>query len=205
MFKIAVLVSGGGTNLQAIINAIANNKLEDCIIDVVISSNSNAYALERAKENNIDTFIISKKDFANPSDEILKILNDRRIDLIVLAGYLSILKGNILKKYKNKIINIHPSLIPAFCGKDMYGIKVHESVIESGVKITGCTVHYVNEGVDEGAIILQTPITVEDNDTPELLQKRLLKYEHESLIKAIELISKNKLQVTKNKTRLIKE
>ena len=202
MFKIAVLVSGGGTNLQAIINAIKNKKLHNCKIEIVISNNQKAFALERAKKNNIDNIVICKKDYANVNDEITKILDNKKIDLVVLAGYLSILEGKILKKYKNKIINIHPSLIPSFCGKDMYGLKVHDAIIKSGVKVTGCTVHYVNEGIDQGAIILQEVMKINDDDTSETLQKRLLKLEHKSLIKTIDLISKNKIEIFQNKTKL---
>lgn len=144
MFKIAVLASGSGSNLQAIIDAIESKRL-NCKIEMVIGSKEGIFALDRAKANNIETYIVSKKEYGNKtSDKILE-LTKSKVDLIVLAGYLSILQGDILKEFKDRIINIHPSLIPSFCGSNMYGIKVHEAVLKSGVKVTGCTVHFVNE------------------------------------------------------------
>ena len=194
MFKIAVLASGGGTNLQSIIDSIDNGSL-NCKIEMVIGSKEGIYALERAKIKGIKSYIISKEKYGNKtSDKILE-LTKGKVDLIVLAGYLSILEGNLLKEFKDKIINIHPSLIPSFCGPKMYGLKVHEAVINSGVKFTGCTVHFVNEEVDGGAIILQEVVPVYFEDTKEELQKRVLEKEHILLPKAIELISKNKVQI----------
>ncbi|MGL5647054.1 MAG: phosphoribosylglycinamide formyltransferase, partial [Clostridium sp.] len=153
MFKIAVLTSGGGSNLQSIIDNINSGNI-NAKIDIVIGSKDRIYSLERAKENNINFEVVSKKEYGNKtSDKILDLV--KNVDLIVLAGYLSILEGEILKRFENKIINIHPSLIPAFCGDKMYGERVHKAVIEKGVKYTGCTVHFVNEEVDGGAIILQ--------------------------------------------------
>ena len=201
MFNIAVLASGGGTNLQSIIDSIDNGSL-NCKIEMVIGSKEGIYALERAKIKGIKSYIISKEKYGNKtSDKILE-LTKGKVDLIVLAGYLSILEGNLLKEFKDKIINIHPSLIPSFCGPKMYGLKVHEAVINSGVKFTGCTVHFVNEEVDGGAIILQEVVPVYFEDTKEELQKRVLEKEHILLPKAIELISKNKVQIINGKTRI---
>ena len=193
MFKIAVLVSGNGTNLQAIIDHYLNNP--DIKISLVISNKADAYALKRANLANIPTMIISKKDFPNQSDEILKQVKANNIDLIVLAGYLSILSGSIINEYKNKIINIHPSLIPAFCGPGMYGHHVHEAVIKSGVRYSGCTVHFVNGGVDSGPIILQQAVDVFYTDTPDSIAAKILVYEHKLLVKAIDLIANNKVIV----------
>lgn len=192
MFKIAVLISGGGTNLQSIIDSIESKYL-NCSIEFVISDREDAYGIERAKKHNIKTYVLNRKEFGDKlSDKILEIV-DGKVDLIVLAGYLSILKGNILVKFKNRIINIHPSLIPSFCGSGMYGIKVHEKALEYGVKITGCTVHFVDEGTDTGKIILQKAVEVMDDDTPEILQKRVLVQEHKALPEAIKLLSENKV------------
>ena len=193
MFKIAVLVSGNGTNLQAIIDHYLNNP--DIKISLVISNKKDAYALKRAGLANIPTMVISKKDFPNQSDEILKQVKANNIDLIVLAGYLSILSGSIINEYKNKIINIHPSLIPAFCGPGMYGHHVHEAVIKSGVRYSGCTVHFVNGGVDSGPIILQRAVDVFYTDTPDSIAAKILVYEHKLLVKAIDLIANNKVIV----------
>lgn len=193
MFKIAVLVSGNGTNLQAIIDHYLNNP--DINISLVISNKKDAYALKRAGLANIPTMVISKKDFPNQSDEILKQVKANNIDLIVLAGYLSILSGSIINEYKNKIINIHPSLIPSFCGPGMYGHHVHEAVIKSGVRYSGCTVHFVNGGVDSGPIILQQAVDVFYTDTPDSVAAKILVYEHKLLVKAIDLIANNKVIV----------
>lgn len=193
MFKIAVLVSGNGTNLQAIIDHYLNNP--DIKISLVISNKADAYALKRASLANIPTMVISKKDFPNQSDEISKQVKANNIDLIVLAGYLSILSGSIINEYKNKIINIHPSLIPAFCGPGMYGHHVHEAVIKSGVRYSGCTVHFVNGGVDSGPIILQQAVDVFYTDTPDSIAAKILVYEHKLLVKAIDLIANNKVIV----------
>ena len=193
MFKIAVLVSGNGTNLQAIIDHYLNNP--DIKISLVISNKADAYALKRASLANIPTMVISKKDFPNQSDEILKQVKANNIDLIVLAGYLSILSGSIINEYKNKIINIHPSLIPSFCGPGMYGHHVHEAVIKSGVRYSGCTVHFVNGGVDSGPIILQQAVDVFYTDTPDSVAAKILVYEHKLLVKAIDVIANNKVIV----------
>lgn len=201
MFKIAVLVSGGGTNLQSIIDAVKVGEL-DCKIEMVISSKDDVYALERAKEAGIDTYVVSKKEYGeNQSNRILE-LTEGKVDLIVLAGYLSILDGEILDKFKNRIINIHPSLIPSFCGPKMYGIHVHEAAIKKGVKVSGCTVHFVNNEVDGGAIILQEAVPVYFEDSAEDLQKRILVKEHLLLPKAIKLISEGKVNVIDGRSKI---
>lgn len=179
MINIAILVSGNGTNLQAIIDAIDTKIINDAQISIIISNNKNAYALQRAK--NIKSKFISSKD----SHILLQTLLQNNIDLIVLAGYLPILPSDIILKYENKIINIHPSLIPSFCGKGFYGEKVHEAVLKAGVKITGATTHFVDCTVDTGKIIMQKAVEVYDNDTVETLKKRVLAVEHEILVKSI--------------------
>ena len=171
--KIAVLVSGGGTNLQALIDAQKNEILKSGKIELVISNNSNAFALKRAEENNIPFEIIDKKDFEERLKEILK---SHKIELIVLAGFTAILSENFVKDYDKRIINIHPSLIPSFCGKCFYGIKVHEAALKKGVKITGATTHFVNEIVDGGEIIMQKAVEVYEDDTAEKLQKRVMEF-----------------------------
>lgn len=201
MFKIAVLVSGGGTNLQSVIDAVQNGDL-DCKIEMVISSKEGAFGIERAKKHGIETHVISRKEYgAKQSDKILELI-DGKVDLIVLAGYLSILEGKILDKYSNKIINIHPSLIPSFCGPRMYGLKVHEAAIQKGVKFSGCTVHFVNNEVDGGSIIMQEAVPVYFEDDAESLQKRILVKEHLLLPQAIKLISKNKLTIIDNRVKI---
>lgn len=201
MFKVAVLASGGGTNLQSIIDSIDSGKL-NCKIEMVIGSKEGIFALERAKVKGIKTYIISKKEYGDKtSDKILE-LTKGKVDLIVLAGYLSILEGDILKEFKDRIINIHPSLIPSFCGPRMYGLKVHEAVVNSGVKYTGCTVHFVNEEVDRGAILLQDVVPVYYEDTKEILQKRVLEKEHILLPMAIDLISKGKVEIINGKAKI---
>ncbi|EDS77575.1 phosphoribosylglycinamide formyltransferase [Clostridium botulinum C str. Eklund] len=203
MLKIAVLISGGGSNLQSIIDNIESKKL-NCSIECVISDKEGAFGIERAKEHNIKTFVFDRKIYKNTvSQKILEVLEEK-VDLIVLAGYLSIIKGDILKKFKNKIINIHPSLIPSFCGKGMYGIKVHEKALEYGVKVTGCTVHFVDEGTDTGSIIIQKTVNVENDDTPEILQKRVLVEEHKALPEAIGLIADGKIKVKNGKVYISK-
>lgn len=204
MFKIAVLASGGGSNLQSIIDNIENGFL-NCTIEMVIGSKEGIYALERGKENGIETFVVSRKDYGNKtSDKILELAKERNIDLIVLAGYLSILEGNILKEYKNKIINIHPSLIPSFCGEKMYGLNVHKAAIKKGVKVSGCTVHFVNDEVDGGEIIIQKAVPVYFEDTAEVLQKRILKEEHKILPLAIKYISEGKIEIKSGRVNILK-
>lgn len=206
MLNIAVFVSGGGTNLQAIIDNIEDGSISKARIALVISNKADAYALERAKKHNIKTKVISKKDFDDRIDYInaqLDILEEHKIDLIVLAGYLSIVPELIIKKYSNKIINVHPSLIPAFSGKGYYGLKVHEEVLKRGCKLTGATVHFVDEGTDTGLIIMQKAVGVEVEDTAESLQKRVMeKAEWIILPKTIDLISNNMIVTIDNKVHI---
>lgn len=195
MLRVAAFVSGGGTNLQAIIDAQAAGTIRDAKVELVISNVSTAYALERAKNAGIKTAVIRKKDFENAAqweDALVKELKDNRIDLIVLAGFMSILSENFIKQFPNKIINVHPSLIPSFCGEGMYGLHVHEAALAKGVKVTGATVHYVNEIVDGGEIIAQKAVEVLRGDTPEVLQKRVMeKAEWIILPRAIQTIAED--------------
>ena len=202
MFKIAVLVSGGGTDLQSVIDAVENGYI-DGKIEMVIGSREGIYALERAEKHNIDTFVVSRKAYGEESSNKILELTKGKVDLIVLAGFLAILDGEILKEFDNKIINIHPSLIPSFCGPGMYGLKVHEAVIKSGVKFSGCTVHFVNSEVDGGAILLQEAVPVYFEDDAEILQKRILEKEHVILPKAIKLISEAKVNIIEGKAKII--
>lgn len=193
MLKIAVLISGGGSNLQSIIDSIKKDSL-DCSIEIVIADRPNIYGLERAAQNNIKAEVVDRKQHGKELSEKIYSLVKDKVDLIVLAGFLSILNGDILKAFKNRIINIHPSLIPSFCGKGMYGIKVHESAIEYGVKFSGCTVHFVDDGTDTGAIICQKMVPVYAEDTAETLQKRVLVEEHKALPEVIKLFSEGKIK-----------
>ncbi len=177
MLKIAVMVSGGGTNLQAIIDAIENKTLTGVSIDAVISNKKDAYALTRAKEHGIEGICISPKDYESKDAYgayLADFLKKRGVDLVVLAGFLVVLPKNFIDAFEGKIINIHPSLIPSFCGDGFYGLRVHEAALERGVKVTGATVHYVDAGTDTGPIILQKAVYIEDGDTPEMLQKRVM-------------------------------
>ena len=199
MLKLAVLVSGGGTNLQAIIDAISAGKITNACISVVISNNVNAYALERARAHGIEALCISPKDFESReafNQAFLEKLNSYNVDLVVLAGFLVVLPEMMIKEYENRIVNIHPSLIPSFCGKGFYGLKVHEGVLTRGVKVTGATVHFVDEGTDTGPIILQKAVEVKQGDTPEVLQRRVMEQaEWVILPKAIDLIANGKVSV----------
>ncbi len=199
MLKMAVLVSGGGTNLQAIIDSIESGKITNAEIAVVISNNKNAYALERAKKHGIDAKCISPKTFANRqlfNEALLAEIQSYNVDLVVLAGCLVVIPEIMVKAYPNKIINIHPALIPSFCGTGFYGLKVHEGVLERGVKVTGATVHFVDEGTDTGPIILQKAVEVCQGDTPEVLQRRVMEQaEWEIMPKAIDLIANDKICV----------
>ena len=192
--NIAVLVSGGGTNLQALIDAEKNGIIKSGKINLVISNVSSAYALTRAKDNDIETAVITKKSCGgqeNFEKEIIKTLKARNIDLIVLAGFMSILSEDFVSAFPERIINVHPSLIPSFCGKGFYGLKVHEEALKKGVKVTGATVHFVNEIPDGGRIIFQKAVSVKENDTPEKLQKRVMKQaEWKILPLAVERVSK---------------
>jgi len=201
LFKIAVLVSGGGTDLQSVIDAV-ENKYINAKIEMVIGSKEGIYALERAQQHNIDTFVVSRREYGEKSSDKILELTKGKVDLIVLAGFLAILDGEILKEFDNRIINIHPSLIPSFCGPGMYGLKVHEAVIKSGVKFSGCTVHFVNSEVDGGAILLQEAVPVYFEDDAEILQKRILEKEHVILPKAIKLISEGKVNIIEGKAKI---
>ena len=196
MLKIVVCVSGGGTNLQAIIDSINSGKLENTEIVGVISNNPNAYALERAKNAGIKGICVSPKSFADREEfnkAFLDALNDFNPDLVVLAGFLVVIPKIVIEAYRGRIINIHPSLIPSFCGTGFYGLKVHEAALQRGVKITGATVHYVDEGTDTGPIIMQKAVEVLDGDTPEILQRRVMEQaEWIILPESIGLIAKTK-------------
>ena len=177
MLKLAVLVSGGGTNLQAIIDSIADRRITNAEIKVVISNNKNAYALERAAKAGIPAKALSPKDFTDReafNEALLQALIDAEADLVVLAGCLVVIPPKIVEHFKNRIINIHPSLIPSFCGKDYYGLKVHEAALARGVNVTGATVHYVDEGTDTGPILFQKAVEVQPDDTPKTLQQRVM-------------------------------
>ena len=191
--KIAVLVSGGGTNLQALIDAENSGIINSGEIALVISNNKNAYALERAKNAGIKTAVVLKKDFENQEgfeEKIKELLTENEIDFIVLAGFMSILSEGFTSAYPERIINVHPSLIPSFCGKGFYGLKVHEAALSYGVKVTGATVHFVNEIPDGGKIILQKAVEIKEGDTAEVLQKRVMEEaEWKILPKACELVA----------------
>ncbi len=193
MLRVGVLVSGGGTNLQAILDAIDNKTITNAQVAVVISNNRNAYALERARNHGIEAVCISPKEFEDReafNRAFVAKVDEYRLDLIVLAGFLVKIPEAMIEKYRNRIINIHPSLIPSFCGVGYYGLKVHEAALKRGVKITGATVHYVDEGTDTGPIILQKAVEVKEGDTPEVLQRRVMEEaEWVILPKAIHMIA----------------
>lgn len=199
MLNIAVLVSGGGTNLQAIIDAVESGKVTNTKIGLVISNKKDAYALTRAKNHGIDSKCISIKDFETKEDfgkGLLETLKEYKIDLVVLAGYLVILPKVVVDAYENRIINVHPSLIPAFCGEGFYGIRVHEEALRRGVKVTGATVHFVDGGCDSGPIIMQQAVEVKEGDTKEVLQRRVMEEAEWMLLpKAIDGIANGKIIV----------
>ena len=199
MLKVGVLVSGGGTNLQAILDAIDCGKITNAEVSLVISNNPKAYALERAKNHNIEAVCISPKQFENREEfhrALLAKLKESGVELIVLAGFLVAIPPMIVEAYPNKIINIHPSLIPSFCGVGYYGLHVHEKALERGVRVTGATVHFVDTGTDTGPIILQKAVKIKSDDTPEVLQRRVMeKAEWKILPKAINLIANDKVKV----------
>ena len=203
MLKVVVLVSGGGTNLQAIIDAVSDGTITNTEIVGVISNNKNAYALQRAKNAGIESVCVSPKDFASRAEfnqELLNVVDGFGADLLVLAGFLVVIPEIMIEKYRNRIINIHPSLIPAFCGTGFYGLKVHEAALEKGVKVVGATVHFVDEGTDTGAIILQKAVEVEEGDTPEVLQRRVMEQaEWQILPHSIDLIANGKVEVIEGK------
>lgn len=207
MLNIAVFVSGGGTNLQALIDAQNRGEIKNGKITFVLASNENAYALERAKKAGIEFGVVNRKQYASKADydkAVLKALEGRNIDLIVLAGFLSILGEELVSKYNNRIINVHPSLIPLFCGDGFYGKKVHTAVLNSGMKVTGATVHFVNEITDGGAIILQKAVPIEQGDNEDILQYRVMRQaEWEILPKAVSLFCEGRIKINGNKTEII--
>ena len=199
MLRVCVCVSGGGTNLQAIMDAIDSGKITNAEIVRVISNNKTAYALERAKNHGIDAVAVSPKDYETRelfNQALLDTINEVQPDLIVLAGFLVVIPKEMIAQYRNRIINIHPSLIPSFCGTGYYGLKVHEAALARGVKLTGATVHYVDKGTDTGPILLQKAVEVKPEDTPEILQRRVMeKAEWKILPHAIDLIANGKVTV----------
>lgn len=207
MLNVVVLVSGGGTNLQAIIDAVEAGVITNTKISGVISNNRNAYALERAKKHGIDSKCISPKQFETRerfNEEFLRAVDEMNPDLIVLAGFLVVIPPAMIERYRNRIINIHPSLIPSFCGTGYYGLKVHEAALQRGVKVVGATVHFVDEGTDTGPIILQKAVETEQDDTPEILQRRVMEQaEWKILPKAIHLIANGKVTVEDGKVRIL--
>ena len=206
MLKVGVLVSGGGTNLQAILDAIDSGKITNAEVSLIISNNPGAYALERAKKHNIEAVCISPKQFENREEfhkALLAKLKESGVDLIVLAGFLVAIPSMIVEAFPNKIINIHPSLIPSFCGVGYYGLHVHEKALARGVRVTGATVHFVDTGTDTGTIILQKAVKIKSDDTPEILQRRVMEEaEWKILPKAINLIANGKVTVTDGKVQI---
>jgi phosphoribosylglycinamide formyltransferase-1 len=206
MLKIAVLVSGGGTNLQAILDAIDAGKITNAAVDVVISNNAGAYALERAKKHGVEAMCISPKSYESRdafNEALTETIVGRGIDLIVLAGYLVIIPPALIAAYPNRIVNIHPSLIPSFCGTGYYGLKVHEEALRRGVKVTGATCHFVDEGTDTGPIILQKAVDIQPDDTPKTLQRRVMEQaEWIILPEAINLIANDRIIVQNNIVRI---
>ncbi|MGP1402990.1 MAG: phosphoribosylglycinamide formyltransferase [Catonella sp.] len=207
MKKVAVLVSGGGTNLQAIIDAKASGLIENAEISLVISNKPSAFALERAKKAGIETKCIAPAGFESREEfnkALIKALDEAGIDLVVLAGFLVIIPAEMVAKYRNRIINIHPSLIPSFCGTGYYGLNVHKKALERGVKVTGATVHFVDEGTDSGPIILQKAVEVKDGDSAESLQLRVMQEaEWKILPEAIELVAGGRVKVTDGRTEIL--
>ena len=205
--RVVVMVSGGGTNLQAIIDSVKDGTITNTQIVGVISNNKNAYALKRAEENDIPSVSVSPKDFETRdifNEKLLEAVDSYEPDLVVLAGFLVVIPPEMIKKYENRMINIHPSLIPSFCGKGYYGLKVHEAALARGVKVVGATVHFVDEGTDTGPIILQKAVEVQQGDTPEVLQRRVMEQaEWKILPKAIDLIANGKVRVDDHKTTIL--
>lgn len=207
MKNIVVLVSGGGTNLQALIDAQNRGEIKNGKISCVISSNPNAYALTRAQNNKISTEVIRRKDFAEFDEydnALTELLKSKNADVVVLAGFMTILGTKVISTFENKIINIHPSLIPSFCGEGYYGLHVHEAALKKGVKVTGATAHFVNEVCDGGPIIIQKAVEIQNGDTPEILQKRVMEQaEWKILPKAVSLFCEDKIIVKDNKTEIL--
>jgi len=209
MLNVAVMVSGGGTNLQAILDSVDNGIITKANISLVVSNKEGAFALERAAKKNIPSAVITPKNYETREafgEALIETLKEYAIDLVVLAGYLVILPENFVKAYEGKMINIHPSLIPSHCGEGYYGLKVHESVLARGNKVTGATVHFVDEGADTGPIILQKAVEVEDDDTPEVLQKRVMEQaEWKILSQAIEMIAGGEIEIVDNLVRKVRK
>ena len=205
--RVVVMVSGGGTNLQAVIDSVKDGTITNTQIVGVISNNKNAYALKRAEENDIPSMCVSPKDFETRdifNEKLLEAVGSFKPDLVVLAGFLVVIPPEMIRKYENRMINIHPSLIPSFCGKGYYGLKVHEAALARGVKVVGATVHFVDEGTDTGPIILQKAVEVQQGDTPEVLQRRVMEQaEWKILPKAIDLIANGKVRVDDHKTTIL--
>lgn len=199
MLRVGILVSGGGTNLQAIIDRIEDGTIKNTEIAMVISNNKNAKALQRAEKHHIPSMCISPKDFESReifNQTLLKTLMDLKVDLIVLAGFMVVIPPEMIQNFRNRIINVHPSLIPSFCGTGYYGLRVHEAALARGVKVSGATVHFVDEGTDTGPIILQKAVEVKSGDTPEILQRRIMEQaEWQIMPKAIDLIAAGKVKV----------
>lgn len=209
MLRVAVLVSGGGTNLQAMIDALAKGKMTNTDIVAVISNNPNAYALERAENNGLESYCIDPKGYEDRelfSQAMIDTLYALKVDLVVLAGYLVVLEESFIKAYRNRIVNIHPSLIPAFCGKGYYGLKVHEAALKRGVKLVGATVHFVDEGTDTGPIIAQKAVEVHEDDTAQMLQRRVMEEAEWLLLpQAIDMIANGKVRVDGNLVSILKD
>ena len=207
MLNIAVLVSGGGTNLQALIDAQAAGQIQNGAISLVISSRTDAFALERAKKAGIPTRVLLRKGFAEQAEydaALLALLKEFQIQLVVLAGFMTIISETVIRQYENQIINVHPALIPSFCGPGFYGLHVHEAALEKGVKVSGATVHFVNEVCDGGPIILQKAVEVLPDDTPETLQRRIMEQaEWKLLPRAVELFCAGKIVVENGRTRIL--
>lgn len=206
MLKVLVCVSGGGTNLQAIIDSIEQGNVTNVQIVRVVSNNKNAYALERAKRAGIEAVCVSPKDYGSReqfNEALLQAATEAEPDLIVLAGFLVVIPPELIRRYENRIINIHPSLIPSFCGTGYYGLKVHEAALARGVKITGATVHFVDEGTDTGPILMQKPVAVWPDDTPEILQRRVMEEaEWVILPKSLDLIANGRVTVQNGQVRI---
>ncbi|HJA12421.1 MAG TPA: phosphoribosylglycinamide formyltransferase [Candidatus Mediterraneibacter merdipullorum] len=205
--RVLVMVSGGGTNLQAIIDSVGDGRITNTQLVGVISNNKNAYALERAKEHGIPSMCVSPKDYETReifNTKLLEAVDGFAPDLVVLAGFLVVIPPEMIRRYEDRMINIHPSLIPSFCGKGYYGLKVHEAALKRGVKVVGATVHFVDEGTDTGPIILQKAVEVQQGDTPEVLQRRVMEQaEWMILPRAIDLIANGKVRVAGGRTEIL--
>lgn len=199
MLRVGVMVSSGGTNLQAILDSIDNGTIRNARVEAVISNNRSAYALERARNHGIEAVCVSPRDYESReqfNEALLEKVNEYQLDLIVLAGFLVAIPAAMIQRYRNRIINIHPSLIPSFCGVGYYGLKVHEAALKRGVKVTGATVHFVDEGTDTGPILLQKPVEVKEGDTPEILQRRVMEEAEWILLpKAIDMIANGEIEI----------